>query len=116
MLTQMILVLLEVFRDTKKKNSFSNVIHTIHFRKIFFYKVERKNEIVFLRLLKKLFKLELGCKKTCFTQNLSYLNPKGEDSSCKIEVPIYGYLYIKISRKNLVQIIGYYRNFHGYYK
>ena len=28
------------------------------------------------------------------TKYLSYLNPKGEDSSCKIE--IYGFLYIKI--------------------
>ena len=30
-------------------------------------------------------------KASCFTHYLSYLNPKGEDSSCKI----YGYLYIK---------------------
>jgi hypothetical protein len=27
----------------------------------------------------------LAVKTTCFTQYLSYLNPKGEDSSCKID-------------------------------
>ena len=55
-----------------------------------FYKVERKNEIGFLRLQKKRSSyIELSYKKyiktTCFTQHLSYLNPKGEDTSCKID-------------------------------
>ena len=27
----------------------------------------------------------LALKATCFTQYFSYLNPKGEDSSCKID-------------------------------
>ena len=30
-------------------------------------------------------KLELSSKHTCFTQYLSYLNPKGEDSSSNID-------------------------------
>ena len=41
--------------------------------------------------MKKPLKLELSLETTCFTQYFSYLNPKGEDSRCKID----GYLYIK---------------------
>ena len=32
-----------------------------------------------------LIKLELSCKHTCFTQYLSYLNPKVKDSSSEID-------------------------------
>ena len=53
--------------------------------------VGKKNEMVFLRLKKKkkkkkkLSSWSLAMKTTLFTQYLSYLNPKGEDSSCKID-------------------------------
>ena len=47
--------------------------------------MERKNKIVFLKTTEKPFTLELIAVSTmCFTQYLSYINPKGEDSSCKI--------------------------------
>jgi hypothetical protein len=41
--------------------------------------------MVFVKFKKKQIKLELICKPTCFTQYLSYLNPKVEDSSSKID-------------------------------
>ena len=44
-----------------------------------------KNEIVFLKLRKNRSSQSLAVKTTCFAQYLSYLNPKGEVSSCKID-------------------------------
>ena len=35
-------------------------------------------------------------KASCFTHYLSYLNPKGEDSSCKMDGFMAKYFYIKI--------------------
>ena len=55
---------------------------------IFFQRRKGKNEIIFPRLrknLKKPFKSELSCINNMFTQYLGYLNPKGEDSSFKID-------------------------------
>ena len=43
------------------------------------------SEIVFLRLQKNRSSQSLAVKTTCFTQYQSYLNPQGEDSSCKID-------------------------------
>ena len=48
--------------------------------------VERKNKIVFLRFRENRSSESLAVKTTCFTQYYSYLNPKGEDSSCKIDI------------------------------
>ena len=53
----------------------------------------KKKRNRFSYVTKKPFRLKLEYKTTLFTQYLSYLNSKGEDSSCKID--IYGYLYIK---------------------
>ena len=47
--------------------------------------VERKNKIVFLRLRKNHSPKGLAVKTTCFTQYLSYLDSKREDSRCKID-------------------------------
>ena len=54
---------------------------------LFLYMVggERKNEIVYFRLQKNRSSYCLAVKTTCFTQYLSYLNPKGEDSSSNID-------------------------------
>ena len=47
--------------------------------------VERKKKSFFLDYEKNCSSQSLAAKTTCFTQYLSYLNPKGEDSSCKID-------------------------------
>ena len=49
------------------------------------------NSLLF-KLQKKLIKLELSCKHTCFIQYLSYLNPKVEDSSNKIDEFMASYI------------------------
>ena len=48
---------------------------------------ERKNETIFLRLRKNHSNAVKAVKAftICFTEYLSYLNPKREECSCKIE-------------------------------
>ena len=50
--------------------------------------MERENKLVFLRLQK-----NVQVKVKCFTQYLSYLNPKEEESSFKIKIGVAGLIF-----------------------
>ena len=51
-----------------------------------------KTELVILELHKNCLSESLAVKATCFTQHLSYLNPKGELSSCNIDGVMVTYI------------------------
>ena len=66
--------------------------------------MERKNNIVLLELQKNCLSKSLAVKTTCVTQYCSNLNPKGEDSSYKIDQFMATYISTK-TKMGLTDII-----------